>query len=131
MFFDDQLVRAIRNYIAPDVMTALQQATGLQLACPMETVRVPLQAGVTVAYNKGLAAFSVDATIRDADVHKWLGGRSYFSTTEFMAASDKAKMIEYLFDLAKKQMLDALAQGEFDRLLRGKHPLSPKAGKHE
>lgn len=122
MFYDDQLVRAIRNFIAPDVMTALQQATGMELVSPSQFVRVPLQAGVDVAYNKKMAAFSVEATIRDVDVDKWLGGRSYFSTTDFIRASDKAAIIEYLFDNAKKQMLDALAKGELDRLIKGKKP---------
>lgn len=120
MFYEDQLIQAIRRFIAPDVMTALQHATSMALDCPRNSVQVPLQAGVEVAYDKDLAAFIVTATIADKDKDKWLGGKQFFSTIDIAKSRDKAAIIEYLFDEAKKQMLHALAQGEFKQIL-GKH----------
>lgn len=117
MFYEEQLIRAIRTFIAPDVMTALRSATSLEMISPTNSVRVPLQAGVDVAYEKGFAAFCVTATIRDADKDRWLGGKSFFSTIDISRARDKAAIIEHMFDEAKKQMLAALAAGELDRIL--------------
>lgn len=117
MFYEEQLTRSIRRHIAPDVMTALRQADPMEFHCPRTSVNVALQAGVDVAYDKGLAAFCVTATIRDADKDKWLGGKQYFSTVDLAKTSDKAAIIEYLFEEAKRQMLHALAQGELKTIL--------------
>lgn len=122
MFYEDQLAAAIRRHIAPDVMAALRDASNMELYSPANSVRVPLQAGVDVAYDKGLAAFCVTATIRDADKDKWLGGKQFFSTIDIAHTSDKAAIIEYLFDEAKKQMLHALAQDEFKYILARQKP---------
>lgn len=116
-FYEDQLIRAIRTKIAPDVMTALRNADSMELHCPRNSVNVPLMAGVDVAYEKDLAAFCVIATIRDKDKDKWLGGKQFFSTVDIGRAHDKAAIIEYLFDDAKKQMLLALSRGEFDGMI--------------
>lgn len=118
MFYEDQLVRAIRRKIAPDVMTALRDADSMEFYYPMNSVNVPLQADVKVAYDKKMAAFCVTATICDKEKDKWLGGKQYFSTIDIAKASDKAALIEYLFDESKKQLLNALAQGEFEKMLK-------------
>jgi hypothetical protein len=116
-FYEEQLIQAIRRKITPDIMTALRDATAEEFQRPMASVQVPLWAGVDVAFNKSLAAFCVTSTIRDVDVDKWLGGKQLFSTREISRACDKASVIEYLFDEAKKQMLSALAKGELEHLL--------------
>lgn len=117
-FYEDQLAGAIRRFIAPDVMTALRDADSIEIHCPTNSIRVPLQAGVGIAFDRNMAAFCVTATICDKDKDKWLGGKQYFSTIDIAKASDKAAIIEYLFDEAKKQMLYALAQGEFKEILK-------------
>lgn len=87
-FYEDQLAAAIRRHIAPDVMTRLRDADSMEIHCPTNSVRVPLQAGVDIAYEQGMAAFCVTATIRDKDKDKWLGGKQYLSTIDLAKTSD-------------------------------------------
>lgn len=115
--YDDELVRAIRRKIAPDEMAALRYAAPLGLHSPRQFVELPLRADVKVAFDKGLAAFCVDATIRDLDPKRWLSARQYFSTREIVRSSDRAAVIEYLFDGMKGQFARHLAESELEKLI--------------
>lgn len=115
--FDDELIRAIRRKIAPDEMTALRDADVATLLAPMDRVVVPLRADVKVAAERGLADFCIDATLRGDDPGNWLSGRQYFSTRILVSARDRAALVEYVFDKAKRDFIRALADGELKRLL--------------
>jgi hypothetical protein len=89
MFYDEEIVRALRRKFAPDIMTALQAADSMELHSPRTSVNVPLVAGVTVFHDKDLAAFIVRAELRDRDKDKWLGGEQLFSTRDLAMTRDK------------------------------------------
>jgi hypothetical protein len=118
MFYDEEIVKALRRKFAPDIMTALRDATGIELISPKNSVNVPVVAGVTVFHEKGLAAFIVRAEIRDRDKERWLGGEQLFSTRELKSARDKAEYISYCFDQAKAQLIRALVDGELKEILK-------------
>jgi hypothetical protein len=118
MFYDEEITKALRRKFAPDIMIALQDATGMELLAPRNSVNVPLVAGVTVFHEKDLAAFIVRATLHDRDKDKWLGGEQLFSTRELKSARDKAEYISYCFDQAKAQMIRALIDGELNEILK-------------
>lgn len=70
MFYDEEIVRALRRKFAPDIMTALRDADAMELHSPGTGVDVPLVAGVTVFHEKNLGAFIVRSA----------GGRGLFFT---------------------------------------------------
>ena len=78
MFYDEEIVKALRRKFAPNIMTALQDADAMELHSPRTSVNVPLVAGVTVFHEKNLAAFIVRAELRDRDKDRWLGGEQLF-----------------------------------------------------
>lgn len=118
MYYDEEIIRALRRKFAPDIMTALRDATSMELNSPMTSVKVPLVAGVTVIHEKNLAAFIVRAELRDRDKDRWLGGEQLFSTRELASARDKVEYISYCFDRAKAQMIRALVDGELKGILK-------------
>lgn len=118
MFYEDRLMAAIRRYVADDVMIALRDAEPMTLMYPVKKVIVPLCATVQAAWDKDLARFVIDARVKNTNNDEWLNGRSIFSDRELSKAKDRASLIEYCFDMAKKEMLDALANGEFDRIIK-------------
>src|SRR5437762_3468148 len=103
MFYDEEILKSLGRKFAPDIMTALQDATGMELVAPKQSVNVPLVAGVTVFHEKNLAAFIVRTEIRDRHKDRWLGGEQLFSTRELKSARDKAEYISYCFDQVKAQ----------------------------
>ena len=115
--YDETMIAAIKRRFAPDFCTAMQNATGMDFVGKRASVNLPLRADVEVIYEKDLAAFIVTGTILDRDKDKWLGGKQLFSTRELAGARDKAEVISYLFDEAKKQFLRALADSELDAIL--------------
>ena len=57
MQFDDELTKAIKRRFAPDFLTALRDASAMELYGPRNSVNVPLLADVRVVYDIGLVAF--------------------------------------------------------------------------
>jgi hypothetical protein len=118
MQYDDELIRALRRKFAPDIMTAIRDASTMELIAPSRSVNVPLQADAAVSYEKDLAAFIVKGTIRGSFRDKWMGSECLFSTREMESARDKAEVINYLFESAKDQFIRALVDGELKKILK-------------
>lgn len=115
--YEDEMIRAIRRRFAPDIMTTLRDASVTEFSAPLNRVTLPLMASTKLLYDKDLAAFQVDGSVKDVDSDNCLMARQYFSSMEIRDAKDKAAIINYLFDGLKHMFTDAIVNKELDKLL--------------
>lgn len=118
-YYDDALTRAIQHKLMPGVMARWHDAHTIRLPTRTDHVELPLQADVSVGYDRGVAAFSVRGTYFDKTADRWLLGEGFFSTETIMQTRDKALVIEAVFENVKRSMIQELTEVELKRLLAG------------
>lgn len=117
MHFDDQMIRAIRNKFAPDMMTALKDASLVELQYPKRSINVPLFAGADIVYDKGLGSFTIEGKVKYTNKDEFVMARQVFSTRELMDSRESSEIINYLFDRLKYDFTEALVEGKLNKIL--------------
>lgn len=116
-FYFDALEKAIRRHLQPDINKVLREADVFFLDSRQNSVNVPLQADVAVAYEADMARFVVHGRCVRYGRDDYLSVQSVFDSRYIANGADAAAYIEYVFEAAKRQMLEQLAQDEFTALL--------------
>lgn len=115
-FYQDQIVKMIRNKFANRIMDAVRDCDIVTLTSKRPDVRVPLLAGADVVFDEGFGDIILKAEIK-VDGNN-LGGSCIYSTRSIVEASDAAEIIHHICEELKKSMLHSLAKKEFERLLK-------------
>ena len=116
--YQEELVRAVINKLAPDIHKALRDCDSYTLTLPHNSsIKIPLIANVSVAYNKGQAAFCVRGEFRGLDVKdvkssEVICSQSMFSDMDLRKCSDASVMLDHLFDKLKHQFNRYLVEQE-------------------
>lgn len=116
-FYYDQIERIVRNKFADSVMDCLRDANPMQLSHGMDAVRVPLVAGASVIYEKGLGQFVIDARVKASG--QFLGGTAVFSEKPIITNADAANVIDHVIAELRHTLHKALAERELQRVIRG------------
>jgi len=119
MSYTDAMYAAIQHRFARDILESYKLVPSrdvLSLVGPKDRVTVPLRAEVAIAYEKGLAAFTLDARVHDTG-DDWICARECFSTLEFKSHRDRSGLLNCIFDHLREDFLRHLAEGELNRIL--------------
>lgn len=125
-FYYDALEKAIHRHVQPDVYTVLKEADVMTLNTAQDSISVPLQADVKVAYDKGFARFVIHGRLFKYGRGEYLNVETAFDTKPIGSAEDAVEYIEFVFEQAKRRMLGQLADDNFSEMLKQKEATDGK-----
>ena len=118
MHYEEELYRLYKNKIAPELAATLRDCYVRELHSPSNSLRLPLTASAKLAYEKNMAAFVIEGFVKGENKN-CLNARQIFTNRELQLSSDKAAVIEYVFDKLKADFIHKLASDELDKIMKG------------